>query len=130
MVTVLVYLLYRLYLNSLIRYINVPIFDAADNIPPASTSPNQEGISPKPSAKRVAQYSLWFIFVFVLYYLIRKRAIDWLKRYNCKIKSQLVEDGLLLVHADALQAAMDTGTALDTIIILVALGYLSISFNL
>lgn len=38
-VTVLVYLLYRRYPNSWIRYINVPIFfNAAGNIPPSNTS--------------------------------------------------------------------------------------------
>jgi hypothetical protein len=37
-VTVLVYLLYRRYPNSWVRYINVPIFfNAAGNIPPANT---------------------------------------------------------------------------------------------
>jgi len=61
--------------------------------------------------------------------VIRTWTIDWWKRYNCKIKSQLVKDVLLLVHADLLQAAMDTGTALDTIIIFFAQGYLSISFS-
>jgi hypothetical protein len=37
--TVIVYLLYRRYPHSILRYINVPIFfNAAGNIPPANTS--------------------------------------------------------------------------------------------
>ncbi|OGE57991.1 hypothetical protein PENARI_c001G09463 [Penicillium arizonense] len=96
-VTGIVYLLYRRYPNSWIRYINVPIFfNAAGNIPPANTT----------------QYSLWFIVGFIFNYLIRKRAFDWWKRYNY-----------------LLQAAMDTGTAIATIIIFFALGYHSIAFN-
>ncbi|KAJ5607526.1 hypothetical protein N7537_004145 [Penicillium hordei] len=58
------------------------------------------------------QYSLWFIVGFIFNYLIRKRAFDWWKRYNY-----------------LLQAAMDTGTAIATIIIFFALGYHSITFN-
>ncbi|CAG8215240.1 unnamed protein product [Penicillium olsonii] len=58
------------------------------------------------------QYSLWFIFGFFFNYLIRRRAFDWWKRYNY-----------------LLQAAMDTGTAIATIIIFFALGYHAISFN-
>ncbi|KAJ5529204.1 hypothetical protein N7527_002597 [Penicillium freii] len=58
------------------------------------------------------QYSLWFIFGFLFNYLIRKRAFDWWKRYNY-----------------LLQAAMDTGTAIATIIIFFALGYHAITFN-
>ncbi|KAJ5200127.1 Oligopeptide transporter OPT superfamily [Penicillium cf. griseofulvum] len=96
-VTVLVYLIYRRYPNSWVRYINVPIFfNAAGNIPPANTT----------------QYSLWFIIGFLFNYLIRKRAFDWWKRYNY-----------------LLQAAMDTGTAIATIIIFFALGYHAITFN-
>lgn len=90
-VTVAVWLLYRRYPSSWIRYINVPIFfNAAGNIPPASTT----------------QYSLWFIVGFVFNYLIRKRAFDWWKRYNYLTS-----------------AAMDTGTALATIIIFFSLSY-------
>jgi hypothetical protein len=38
-VTVAVYLLYRRYPNSWLRFVNVPIFfNAAGNIPPANTS--------------------------------------------------------------------------------------------
>ncbi|KAH6891476.1 small oligopeptide transporter-like protein [Thelonectria olida] len=89
--TTLVYLVYRRFPHSWVRYINVPIFfNAAGNIPPANTT----------------QYSLWFIFGFVFNYLIRKRAFDWWKRYNY-----------------LLQAAMDTGTAVATIIIFFALTY-------
>ncbi|KAK2627016.1 hypothetical protein QTJ16_004191 [Diplocarpon rosae] len=58
------------------------------------------------------QYSLWFIFGFLFNYLIRKRAFGWWKRYNY-----------------LLQAAMDTGTALATILIFFALSYHSIEFN-
>ncbi|KAJ5329424.1 hypothetical protein N7452_009814 [Penicillium brevicompactum] len=58
------------------------------------------------------QYSLWFIFGFLFNYLIRRRAFDWWKRYNY-----------------LLQAAMDTGTAIATIIIFFALGYHAVSFN-
>ncbi|WVQ64639.1 OPT family small oligopeptide transporter [Kwoniella botswanensis] len=96
-VTVLVWLLYRRYPNSWIKYINVPIFfNAAGNIPPATTT----------------QYSLWFIFGFLFNYLIRKRAFNWWKRYNYLT-----------------QAAMDTGTALATIIIFFALSYNNITFD-
>ncbi|KAJ5946528.1 Tetrapeptide transporter OPT1/isp4 [Penicillium verhagenii] len=100
-VTVFVYFLYRRYPNSWIRYINVPIFfNAAGNIPPANTT----------------QYSLWFIVGFFFNYFIRKRAFDWWKRYNCNL-------------ADLLQAAMDTGTAIATIIIFFALGYHAVTFS-
>ncbi|KAJ5492416.1 Tetrapeptide transporter OPT1/isp4 [Penicillium expansum] len=58
------------------------------------------------------QYSLWFIVGFLFNYLIRKRAFDWWKRYNY-----------------LLQAAMDTGTAIATIIIFFALGYHAVTFN-
>ncbi|KAK4233060.1 OPT oligopeptide transporter protein-domain-containing protein [Achaetomium macrosporum] len=96
-VTVLVYLLYRRYPNSWIRYINVPIFfNAAGNIPPANT----------------AQYSLWFIVGFIFNYLTRKRAFAWWKRYNY-----------------LLQAALDTGTALATIIIFFCLNYTNTTFK-
>ncbi|KAJ5141069.1 hypothetical protein N7526_002064 [Penicillium atrosanguineum] len=96
-VTGIVYLLYRRYPNSWIRYVNVPIFfNSAGNIPPATTT----------------QYSLWFIVGFVFNYLIRKRAFDWWKRYNY-----------------LLQASMDTGTAIATVLIFFALGYHSIAFN-
>ncbi|KAH8899059.1 OPT superfamily oligopeptide transporter [Thozetella sp. PMI_491] len=90
-VTIAVYLLYRRYPHSWLRYVNVPIFfNAAGQIPPANTT----------------QYSLWFIVGFIFNYYIRKRAFDWWKRYNY-----------------LLQAAMDTGTALATIIIFFALSY-------
>ncbi|KAJ5527623.1 hypothetical protein N7513_011782 [Penicillium frequentans] len=93
-VTGIVYLIYRRYPNSWVRYINVPIFfNAAGNIPPANTT----------------QYSLWFIVGFIFNYLIRKRAFDWWKHL--------------------LQAAMDTGTAIATIIIFFALSYHSITFS-
>ncbi|KAJ5983714.1 hypothetical protein N7481_005813 [Penicillium waksmanii] len=96
-VTGIVYLLYRRYPNSWIRYINVPIFfNAAGNIPPANTT----------------HYSLWFIVGFAFNYLIRKRAFDWWRRYNY-----------------LLQAAMDTGTAIATIIFFFALGYHAVQFD-
>ncbi|KAH8736353.1 OPT oligopeptide transporter protein-domain-containing protein [Ilyonectria robusta] len=89
--TVLVYLVYRRFPNSWVRYVNVPIFfNAAGNIPPANTT----------------QYSLWFIVGFIFNFLIRKKAFDWWKRYNY-----------------LLQAAMDTGTAIATVIIFFALTY-------
>ena len=75
-----------------------------------------------------AQYSLWFIVGFIFNYYIRKRAFDWWKRYNCKslvLQSEFISDPGL----DLLQASMDTGTALATIIIFFALGYHSIQFN-
>ncbi|KAJ6102972.1 hypothetical protein N7486_005399 [Penicillium sp. IBT 16267x] len=73
-VTGIVYLIYRRYPNSWVRYINVPIFfNAAGNIPPANTT----------------QYSLWFIVGFIFNYLIRKRAFDWWKRYSCKSTTRL-----------------------------------------
>jgi hypothetical protein len=84
-VTVLVYLTYRRYPNSWVRYINVPIFfNAAGNIPPANTT----------------QYSLWFIVGFVFNYLIRKRAFDWWKRYNCEtLLSRLsATENISLIH--------------------------------
>ncbi|EFX05091.1 oligopeptide transporter [Grosmannia clavigera kw1407] len=58
------------------------------------------------------QYSLWFIFGFIFNYLIRKRAFNWWQRYNY-----------------LLQAAMDTGTAIATIIIYFALDYHRTTFN-
>lgn len=91
MVTVIVYLLYRRYPKSWIKYINPPIFfNAAGNIPPANTT----------------QYSLWFIVGFLFNFLMRKRAFAWWKRYNY-----------------LLQAALDSGVALATIIIFFALSY-------
>lgn len=91
------WLLFRRYPNSWIRYVNVPIFfNAAGNIPPASTT----------------QYSLWFIVGFIFNYLIRKRAFDWWKRYNYLTS-----------------AAMDTGTALATIIIFFAFSYTGIKLS-
>ncbi|TVY43677.1 Glutathione transporter [Lachnellula subtilissima] len=96
-VTLLVWLVYRRYPNSWVRYINVPIFfNAAGNIPPANTT----------------QYSLWFIFGFLFNHLIRRRAFAWWKRYNY-----------------LLQAAMDTGTALATIIIFFCLSYNNVKLN-
>ncbi|KAH8434393.1 uncharacterized protein LDX57_012041 [Aspergillus melleus] len=96
-VTVLVYLVYRRFPNSWLRYVNIPVFfNGAGNIPPATTT----------------QYSLWFIFGFIFNYLIRKRAFSWWKRYNY-----------------LLQASMDTGTALATIIIFFALGYHGVKLN-
>ena len=90
-VTIAVYLLYRRYPHSLLRFVNVPIFfNAAGNIPPANTT----------------QYSLWFFFGWLFNYLIRRRAFEWWKRYNYLT-----------------QAAMDTGTALATILIFFALSY-------
>jgi hypothetical protein len=82
-----VYFIYRRYPNSWVRYINVPIFfNAAGNIPPANTSMPLEtlvvGVS---ESDKTAQYSLWFIVGFIFNYLIRKRAFDWWKRYNCEI---------------------------------------------
>lgn len=86
----MVYLLYRRYPNSWIRYINVPIFfNAAGNIPPANTSKSEDCIACCPiMANIIAQYSLWFIVGFVFNYLIRKRAFDWWRRYNCKSMNQ------------------------------------------
>lgn len=81
-VTVIVWLLYRRYPQSLLRYINVPIFfNAAGNIPPANTSTSTP--FRHCPAHTLAQYSLWFIFGFLFNYLIRQRAIGWWKRYNC-----------------------------------------------
>ncbi|KAJ5107487.1 hypothetical protein N7456_004162 [Penicillium angulare] len=122
-VTGIVYLLYRRYPNSWIRYINVPIFfNAAGNIPPASTT----------------QYSLWFIVGFVFNYIIRKRAFDWWKRYKCGLlffpptghfaKSRLATNKIP-PYVDLFQAAMDTGTAIATILIFFALGYHAVTFN-
>lgn len=85
-VTVLVYLIYRRYPNSWVRYINVPIFfNAAGNIPPANTSMSLKTFVWLCESDQVAQYSLWFIVGFLFNYLIRKRAFDWWKRYNCEI---------------------------------------------
>ncbi|KAB8231711.1 OPT oligopeptide transporter protein-domain-containing protein [Aspergillus alliaceus] len=96
-VTVIVYVLYRRYPNSWLKYVNVPIFfNAAGNIPPATTT----------------QYSLWFIVGFIFNFWIRRRAFQWWKRYNY-----------------LLQAAMDTGTALATIIIFFALSYTGTKLN-
>ncbi|KAK6203813.1 hypothetical protein LQW54_008727 [Pestalotiopsis sp. IQ-011] len=58
------------------------------------------------------QYSLWFIFGFLFNFLVRKRAFAWWKRYNY-----------------LLQAAMDTGTALATVIIFFALSYNGITLS-
>lgn len=52
------------------------------------------------------QYSLWFIFGFVFNFLIRRKAFEWWKKYNYLT-----------------QAAMDTGTALATVVIFFALSY-------
>ncbi|GAA5902112.1 hypothetical protein JCM8208_002479 [Rhodotorula glutinis] len=52
------------------------------------------------------QYSLWFITAFIFNYLIRRRAFAWWKRYTY-----------------LLSAALDTGTALATIVIFFALSY-------
>lgn len=80
------YILYRRYPNSWIRYVNVPIFfNSAGNIPPATTSMTLPTCSTYGETNRLAQYSLWFIVGFVFNYLIRKRAFDWWKRYNCTI---------------------------------------------
>jgi hypothetical protein len=85
-VTVLVYLIYRRYPNSWVRYINVPIFfNAAGNIPPANTSMSLKYLVLLFESNQAAQYSLWFIVGFLFNYLIRKRAFDWWKRYNCEI---------------------------------------------
>lgn len=111
----LIWLIYRRYPNSWLRYINVPIFfnaagecfsnlrfpifrflTSSGNIPPASTT----------------QYSLWFIFGFIFNFLIRRRAFAWWKRYNYLFS-----------------AAMDTGTALATIIIFFALSYTGVKLN-
>ncbi|KAK1765150.1 glutathione transporter 1 [Phialemonium atrogriseum] len=95
--TILVYMIYRRYPNSWVRYINVPVFlNAAGNIPPANTT----------------QYSLWFIFGFLFNYLIRKRAFDWWKKYNY-----------------LLSAAMDTGTAVATVLIFFCLSYNGVVFS-
>lgn len=85
-VTVIVWLLYRRYPNSLLRFVNVPIFfNAAGNIPPANTSKSAaQGVYCNCILNAPAQYSLWFIFGFLFNYLIRKRAFAWWKRYNCK----------------------------------------------
>ncbi|BGP17729.1 hypothetical protein JCM10213_005310 [Rhodosporidiobolus nylandii] len=92
----IVWLLYRRWPSSWLRYVNLPIFfNAAGNIPPATTM----------------QYSAWFIVAFVFNYLIRKRAYAWWKRYTY-----------------LLSAALDTGTALATIIIFFALSYHGIRF--
>lgn len=82
----------------------------------------------------IAQYSLWFIFGFLFNYFIRRRAFDWWKRYNCKQLDYsfvffLWDIRSLTLYLDLLQAAMDTGTAIATIIIFFALGYHAISFN-
>ncbi|KAB8077449.1 OPT oligopeptide transporter protein-domain-containing protein [Aspergillus leporis] len=58
------------------------------------------------------QYSLWFIVGFIFNFLIRRRAFQWWKRYNY-----------------LLQAAMDTGTALATILIFFALSYTGTKLN-
>ncbi|KAE8152078.1 OPT superfamily oligopeptide transporter [Aspergillus avenaceus] len=58
------------------------------------------------------QYSLWFIFGFIFNFWIRRRAFQWWKKYNY-----------------LLQAAMDTGTALATILIFFALSYTGTKLN-
>lgn len=155
-VTVLVYLVYRRYPNSWVKYINVPVFfnaagksffftglglrywpSLSGNIPPANTSKSElEETQLGPSwTLSLAQYSLWFIFGFIFNYLIRKRAFAWWKRYNCKL-AQLNISFLFcrqnlydLPSLDLTQAAMDTGTALATIIIFFALSYNGIKLN-
>ncbi|KZF18813.1 OPT superfamily oligopeptide transporter [Xylona heveae TC161] len=73
-VTVLVWLVYRRYPHSWVRYINVPVFfNAAGNIPPCNTT----------------QYSLWFIFGFIFNYLVRQRAFGWWKRYNYLLQAAM-----------------------------------------
>lgn len=52
------------------------------------------------------QYSLWFLFGFLFNWHVRRRAFAWWKRYNY-----------------LLQAAMDTGTALATVLVFFALSY-------
>lgn len=77
-----------------------------------------------------AQYSLWFIVGFLFNYLIRKRAFQWWKRYNCGlITANIFLYRFLILLADLLQASMDTGTALATIIIFFALGYQGVKLN-
>lgn len=58
------------------------------------------------------QYSLWFITGFIFNYHVRKRAFQWWKRYNY-----------------LLQAAMDTGTAIATVLIFFALSYTGTTLN-
>lgn len=58
------------------------------------------------------QYSLWFTFGFIFNYMIRKRAFGLWQRYNY-----------------LLQAAMDTGTALATIIIFFCLSYNNVTLS-
>lgn len=88
-VTIAVYLIYRRYPNSWVRYINVPIFfNAAGNIPPANTSmsfrPVQLYSLSFTTNTSTAQYSLMFITGFIFNYYIRQRAFAWWKRYNCQ----------------------------------------------
>ena len=87
-VTVLVWLAYRRFPHSLLRFINVPIFfNAAGNIPPANTSKSGKkasGRGKQGAADAAAQYSLWFIFGFIFNFFIRRRAVGWWKKYNCE----------------------------------------------
>ncbi|GAA6016258.1 hypothetical protein JCM10207_000448 [Rhodosporidiobolus poonsookiae] len=74
-VTVLiVYLLYRRWPKSWLRYVNLPIlFNIAGNIPPANTM----------------QYSAWFLTAFAFNYVVRRRAFQWWKRYTYLLSAAL-----------------------------------------
>lgn len=82
-----------------------------------------------------AQYSLWFIFGYIFNHYIKKHAVHWWKRYNCQFKDWNFlsicrgSTDFSFLLPDLLQAAMDTGTALATIIIFFALSYNNITLS-
>ncbi|GAA5888550.1 hypothetical protein JCM6882_008993 [Rhodosporidiobolus microsporus] len=70
----IVYLLYRRWPNSWLRFVHLPIFfNSAGNLPPANTM----------------QYSAWFVVAFIFNYLIRRRAFNWWKRYTYLLSASL-----------------------------------------
>lgn len=111
------YLAYRRWPNSWLRFVNLPILCVS--LPSGAHSPlsmalvltrrgprrsfNSAGNIPPANT---TQYSLWFITAFVFNYLIRRRAFAWWKRYNY-----------------LLSAALDTGTAVATIVIFFSVSY-------
>lgn len=135
--TVIVYLIYRRYPQSWVKYVNVPIFfNAAGNIPPANTS--QFAPSYHPSIRRnanMAQHNTRSGSFSDSCSTTSFANVPWLggRSTTVSIPRPPVRRHQVLntnhYSIDLFQAAMDTGTAIATIVIFFALGYTNTTFN-
>ncbi len=77
------------------------IFSGTGAIPPATA----------------VNYVPWTIVGFIFNYVIRRRHFSWWAKYNCRFVLLCSRENVLIMFADVLSAALDSGLAISSVII-------------